>query len=234
MRKLLLLLCLIMTISCTTMKTDSSPEETVPAVKICALTFDDGPDVVKTNLVLDKLEAHDVTASFFVVGQLINEKTKPTLDRALSLGCDIQNHSWSYAGMANMTEDQIRTSINDTTEAIEKYTGTSPQFFRPPNLSVSETMYNTIEYPFASGLIAFDWEGTTTDQERANHILGSIQDGAIILLHDVQPHQTDGTLDILIPELKRRGYEIVSLPELFKRKGVDPGSKKGNMWVHVK
>ena len=40
-----------------------------------AITFDDGPNVEKTPLVLDKLEKYGVVATFMLVGQNINDGT---------------------------------------------------------------------------------------------------------------------------------------------------------------
>ena len=204
--------------------------------KICALTFDDGPDSVKTAKVLNKLEAYGVPATFFLVGSRINNSTKGVMERAKALGCEFGNHSWSYDSMDKMSAEEIKESISKTTNAIETYLGMTPAFFRPPNLATSQTMFDTIEYTFASGVLGYDWDGSTSAKKRAENVLSGMQDGAIILLHDVQPdpHPTPEALDILIPELKMQGYEFVTLSELFKRKGVDPVTNQDKMWVYVR
>ena len=204
--------------------------------KICALTFDDGPDSVKTAKVLDKLEAHGVVATFFLVGQNISNSTKGVMERAKDLGCEFGNHSWSYQSMDNMSAEEIEESISKTTSAIETYVGMTPAFFRPPNLATSQTMFDTIPYTFVSGVLGYDWDGMNTSaQKRADNVLNGIQNGAIILLHDVQPdpHPTPEALDILIPELKMKGYEFVTLSELFARQGVDTAANHNKMWVVV-
>jgi peptidoglycan/xylan/chitin deacetylase (PgdA/CDA1 family) len=204
--------------------------------KLCALTFDDGPDLTLTPLVLDKLEAHGVVATFFVIGQLINDSTAPVMVRAINMGCEVGNHSWAWESMDEMTAAEIRESVGGTTTKIKEFSGTAPHFFRPPNLRTSETMYEVIDMPFASGVLGFDWAGCdTTAEERAQNVLSNMKDGAIILLHDVQPppHPTPEALDILIPELKKRGYEFVTLSELFARKGVAVDSNDINFWVYV-
>ena len=97
-------------------------------------------------------------------------------------------------------------------------------------------MYDTIDYPFLSGVLGFDWAGRNTNaKDRANNVINNIKDGSIVLLHDVQPtpHPTPEALDILIPKLKKMGYEFVTVSELFERKGIDPKSKKYDMWVYV-
>lgn len=203
--------------------------------KICALTFDDGPDTQLTALVLDKLDKYDVDATFFMVGQRLNDSTSAIVKRVVDSGCEIGNHSWSYSGMGNMSSAEVKKSIDDTTAAIQKYSGTTPKFFRPPYLQTSSTMFSTIDLTFASGIVCYDWDQSTSAEARANYIINGVKDGAIILMHDVQPlpHPTPEALDIIIPELKKQGYEFVTLSELFRRKGValDPSDNK--MYVTV-
>jgi peptidoglycan/xylan/chitin deacetylase (PgdA/CDA1 family) len=213
-----------------------SPSMDPSVPKLTALTFDDGPDAVKTPKVLDKLQKYNVVATFFLVGQNINEGTKAVLQRQVAMGCELNNHSWSYSDMAGMTAEQVKESFDKTSAAMLKYAGVTPKFFRAPNLSASAVMYATINLPFAEGVLGYDWDQSTTAASRAKAVLGGMSDGAIILLHDVQPdpHPTPEALDIIIPELQKRGYTFVTLSDLFKRKGVDPASKKNGMWKIVK
>lgn len=204
--------------------------------KLCALTFDDGPDVDKTPLVLDRLEKYGVVASFFMVGQNINDDTKPVIDRIVKLKCEVNNHSWAWESMNKMSPDQIKDSISKTSAAIKKYTGKAPMFFRPPNLATSDVLYENAGLPQTSGVLGMDWAGCNTSAEdRARNVINGVKDGAIILLHDVQPypHPTPESLDILIPELQKQGYEFVTVSELFRRKGVKPDPKGEILWVFV-
>lgn len=220
--------------SCKSADSASTADSKTP--KLCALTFDDGPNVDKTPLVLEMLEKHKVVATFFLVGQLVNDETKPVLDRAAALGCEFGNHSWGWASMNQMSTDEIKDSVSMTAAAIKKYTGQTPRFFRPPNLATSDEMYDAIGLPFAEGVLGMDWAGCNTSaKDRANNVLSGMKDGAIILLHDVQPepHPTPAALNILIPALKKQGYEFVTVSELFRRKGIDPASRKYQMWKYV-
>ncbi|MFW6363618.1 MAG: polysaccharide deacetylase family protein [Spirochaeta sp.] len=204
--------------------------------KLVALTFDDGPDNVRTRRVMEKLQAYEVPATFFVVGQRVNESTRPILQEMVRLGYELGNHSWDYSSLDSRSAEEIEVFITRTTAAIETYAGMTPAFFRPPNLAVGSVMYETIEYPFAGGVPGYDWAGMNTSaQQRAENVLNNVRDGSIILLHDVQPdpHPTPEALDIIIPELLSQGYEFVTLSELFARKGVDPSSRPTGMWTHV-
>jgi len=206
------------------------------ADKLCALTFDDGPSATQTPLVLDRLEKYGVVATFFLVGQNIGPSTKAVIDRMVADGCEIGNHSWSYSALNSSSADAVKDSVERTSAIIKEYTGKEPAFFRAPNLAASTTMYEVIGLPFASGVLGMDWAGCNTDAAaRAQNVLNGMRDGAIILLHDVQPepHPTPEALDILIPELKKQGYEFVTLSQLFARKGIDPKTKKYQMWTYV-
>ena len=78
--------------------------------KYLCLSFDDGPnlgDDKTMNNMLDYLEAEKIPASFFLIGNKINEENKKVILRALSLGCDIQNHSWAHPAMAEMSEEAV-------------------------------------------------------------------------------------------------------------------------------
>jgi len=216
--------------------TDSVEEKEAPntQTKYVALTFDDGPEATMTPMVIEKLDAHDVTATFFLVGENITAATSDVLNDMAVRGYEFGNHSWSFDGLDNKTSEQISKSVNDTQQAIIDATGMTPAFFRPPNLATSQTMFDVIELPFASGVLGYDWTGgAATAQEVADNVLKDVQDGSIVLLHDNQPlpHPTPAALDIIIPELKSRGYEFVTLSELFEIKSVEPKAHDGKMWT---
>lgn len=207
--------------------------------KLCALTFDDGPsaDPELTAKVLDNLKKHRVPATFFLVGQNFSEQTRPVVDRIVNEGHEIGNHSWSYDGMAAMSAEEVKASIEKTNAVINEYAKRTPSFFRAPNLSASSTMYEVIDMPFASGVLGFDWPGggSGTQEQVVAKVKEGMKDGAIILLHDVQPkpHPTPDAIDTLIVDLKKEGYEFVTLSDLFKRKGVKADSKAEMMYVYV-
>lgn len=204
--------------------------------KLLALSFDDGPDNELTSLVLDKLEKHHVPASFFLIGQLVNDSTKKTLQRMIALSCELNNHSWAWDSMNRMAANEIKKSINNTSDTIKKITGKTPLFFRAPNLAVSDVLYENVDLPFIGGVLAKDWtDCNTSAEERAKNVLSSVRDGAIILLHDVQqkPHPTPEALDIIIPELKKQGYEFVTIGELFKQKKIIPALHESKIWTFV-
>ncbi len=203
--------------------------------KLIALTFDDGPSTSLTPLVLDKLDKYKVPATFMMVGQNINSSTKSVIDRIVSSGHEIGNHSWGYTSMDTMSSADIKTSINNTTAAIQQYSGQTPKFFRAPNLAYSQTLSNACDLTFIQGILCYDWDSSTSAQQRANYAIQGAKDGAIILLHDVQPspHPTPEALDIIIPTLQSQGYTFVTLSQLFSAKGVNLSPSDDKVYTTV-
>lgn len=206
-----------------TEESDNMNEE----VKYIALTFDDGPNTTTTNEVLDMLEKHEVIASFFLIGNNINEESASAVKRAYDMGCEINDHSQTHSNMTELTEEQIKSEIQTTEDKIYEITGEHSRFFRPPYISVNDTMFDSIDMPFIAGIGANDWEDRVTAEMRAKKILKQAKDGDIILLHDAQGNsKTVEALDTIIPELKKQGYKFVTVSELFKAKGIDPDMTK--------
>ncbi len=195
------------------------------AKKLCALTFDDGPNTDTTPLVLEKLRKYDITATFFIVGNNIDEDSEQVVKKAADMGCEICNHSRTHSAMPELSAEDIRAEIEFTSGEIKRITGKRPKFFRPPYIAVNSTMYENIDLTFIAGIGAEDWLPEVTAEERAEKILAQIKDGAVILLHDMSGNTpTVEALDIIIPALKEE-YEFVTVSKLFELSGVTP--KKG-------
>lgn len=196
--------------------------ELTAETKMVALTFDDGPNTTTTMEVLDKLEKYGVVASFFLVGNNINEETAKSVERAYDLGYEIDNHSRTHSYMNEMTAEDIAAEIEYTNEKIVEITGTEPRFFRPPYIAISNLMYETIDMTFISGIGCNDWDDSVTAELRYQRIMRQVADGTIILLHDAEGNSlTVDALDLIIPDLLEQGYTFVTVTELFEAKQVE-------------
>lgn len=200
--------------------------------KLVALTFDDGPSET-TPKILDILERYKIRATFFLIGNLITQETKPIMERELRMGCEIANHSFTHSDMAKMTGEQIREEIDKTTKLIKETVGYDVKFFRPPYISLSEEMYENIDLPFIEGLGCRDWEPEATAQERKEIVLNEVKDGTLVLLHDfIGNDNTVEALPDIIEGLIEQGYSFVTASEMFQEKGIDPNVKR-KLWTNV-
>lgn len=187
------------------------------------MTFDDGPNTTTTNDVLDILEEYNAKASFFLIGNNINAESAESVKRAYDMGMEIDNHSKTHGNMSKMSAEEVRSEISYVDDKVKEITGETTKFFRPPFIDVSESLYDAVDIPFICGIDCQDYMENVTAQERADYILNGAKDGVIILLHDAAGNQqTVDALKIVMPQLVERGYEFVTLTELFERQGETP------------
>ena len=199
---------------------------------VIALTFDDGPNTVITPQVLDILEKEGIVGTFFLIARNINPESAEMVRRAVSLGCEIENHSVTHPFMDKLSVEEIREEVQTCTDRIVEITGRVPQFFRPPCIAVSQAMYDNIDLTFICGMGCEDWVPTVTAQERIDRVLANAADGQIVLLHDMEWNvNTVEALKTIVPELKKRGYEFATVSQIFMMKNVTP--KRGWLYSNV-
>ncbi|MCI8308305.1 MAG: polysaccharide deacetylase [Lachnospiraceae bacterium] len=110
----------------------SASDEPDDVGKVAYLTFDDGPSVI-TEDVLDILKEEDVKATFFMIGNQINEKTKPIVDRLCSEGHQIGVHTFCHeAGSIYCSAESYYSDLMKAEQIILEYTGTAPLVYRFP------------------------------------------------------------------------------------------------------
>ncbi len=203
-------------------------EESRP--KYVALSFDDGPSLKFTPMMLDVLEENDVKASFFLIGQNINDETAPIIRRMVRMGCDVENHTYSHPNLTQIADTQILEEVAKTDSLIEAYAGVKPEYLRPPFTAHNAHVAGLInEKIFIAGLSCQDWRTEMPVEGRVTKTLDRVEDGRILLFHDTN-ERTVEAMKTLIPELKARGYEVVSVPELFRLSGHTPAYNSPKMY----
>lgn len=199
--------------------------------KLVCLSFDDGPNTDPNDhtmeKMLDLLEKYKIPGSFFLIGNKINAENTAVIKRAFDMGCDIQNHTWSHPALTDLTAEEMKKEYRKCDEAIINITGVKPSFFRAPYIATNDLVFDTIKTPYICGHGVNDWDANYGADYRHDEMLKAAKDGIIYLLHVMEGN--DATLEAcerIIPELLEQGYEFVTVPEMFKRKGIDPNRPK--------
>lgn len=204
--------------------------------KYISLTFDDGPnlgDDHTMNDMLDLLEKNDVVGSFFLIGNKINDENAKVIKRAFDMGCDIENHSWTHPAMPELTKEEMIEEYEKCDQAIIKITGKKPEFFRPPYIAVNDLMHQVIPTPFIQGHGCKDWEPDLSAEERIKMMEEGTKDGVLYLLHVMEGNiNTLKALEYLIPKLKKEGYTFVTVPEMFRIKGISFQGHTGKLYTY--
>lgn len=187
--------------------------------KMVAFTFDDGPSY-NTIKIVNTLVKYDSKATFFLVGNKI-EKYAKTMDVLVKNGMDIGNHTYSHKELTKLSNKEILKEIDLTNEVIYNKTGIKPMFLRPSYGAMNKRIKKLSTMPIIIWNIdTLDWKYHNSNKIK-DKILKYVSDGDIILMHDTYV-ATLNAIEMVIPELKKQGYKIVSVSELFKYKGVKP------------
>ncbi|MBS4206553.1 polysaccharide deacetylase family protein [Bacillus sp. FJAT-50079] len=193
--------------------------------KVIALTFDDGPHSKFTPQILDLLAKYNAKATFFVIGEHAEEYPDLIL-REKKEGHEIANHTYTHPHSGTVAE--LEKELIKTDQAIFKITGTYPIFYRPVGGNYNERIINTA---VQNGLrvVMWSWHQDTEDWKRpgVNQIVSKVLSGAkagdVVLFHDAggDRSQTVRALEEILPALKEKGYEFVTVSELINKTGIE-------------
>ncbi len=196
---------------------DTHVEKTVPE-KIVALTFDDGPYTDVTMRILDALEPYGAHATFFVVGNRVNNY-KDCVVRAVNMGCQIGDHTWNHTTLTRLSADGVSTQINDCADTVYNLTGIRPAVMRPVGGSYNSTVSANAGMPMIIWSIdTNDWKYRDSNHV-INEVLNNVRDGDIVLMHDI--YETTATaVETIVPALIDAGFTLVTIDELAEYKNV--------------
>lgn len=203
--------------------------ETVPAEggaeipageKYVALTFDDGPRRGTTDRLLDGLKERRATATFFLIGQQI-EDNADLVCRMAEEGHQIGNHTWSHQRLDGAAPDQAAQEVERTEAALETLLGGGEYWLRPPYGQVNAGTEASFGVPLVKWSVdPRDWESRNTGKV-TQAILENVEPNSIILLHDIYPTSVDAALRV-VDRLQEEGYWFVTVEELLRINGVEP------------
>lgn len=189
------------------------------AVACLALTFDDGPRSQLTPRILDILDSHKASATFFVTGTHVSGN-EALLRRMHASGHEIGNHTWGHAKLTEMAPQEIQDDIARTQQAIAATGVPAPSIFRPPY-----GLFNPVVRTHVPMSVVFwnvdprDWEAKSP-QQITDFVTANAKPGAVVLLHDI--HQvTADALEPMLVALKQQ-YHFVTVSQLLD---IPPGQQ---------
>ncbi len=193
---------------------DPAPEpEQAPAPgPVVYLTFDDGPHPVYTPRMLDVLAAHQVKATFFVVGDMVRRWPEPAR-RIVEEGHSLQAHAWNHDDLTTLSRREFITDTNRTQTELLYATKVRATCIRPPYGAVNSRVEEwatrldlTVELWDVDGA---DWTDISSEA-MARRVLRRVNPGSVVLLHDGggPRGRTVSALEIILPALIEDGYRF--------------------------
>jgi cellulose synthase/poly-beta-1,6-N-acetylglucosamine synthase-like glycosyltransferase/peptidoglycan/xylan/chitin deacetylase (PgdA/CDA1 family)/spore germination protein YaaH len=194
--------------------------------KQVVLTFDDGPDPEYTPRVLETLNQLHVPGLFLMLGEQAM-KYPDIVAEVSRRGHFVGNHSFSHPHFDEISLDQVLVELRSTQRLLEGLTGQRTPFFRPPystNVDIDRVedmapMRAALENGFlyvGANVDSLDWMNSTARQMADRVIEGVVENhGQIVLLHDGggDRSKTIEAIKLFVPELRRRGYQFVSMDQ---------------------
>lgn len=200
------------------------PSARAEETKYVALTFDDGPSGRFTRRLLQGLEERQVQATFLLCGYRL--KTYPELAQQIfDAGHEIGLHGYSHNNMAEMTYRELVKEISDTQKLLPQ--GCKAVFLRPPGGS-SASLVSRVAAQKDLALLLWsvdprDWAVHDAAAVEAA-VISQVQDGDVILLHDLSDSSVDAALAI-IDRLHEEGFAFVTASRLaqLRATAIKPG-----------
>lgn len=186
---------------------------------LVALTFDDGPSSANTPRLLDILYEKDAPATFFMLGKMA--RANPDLvRRAEKEGNIVASHTMYHQNLVHISANAAKDDITESKAVFNDILSHEPTLTRPPYGNINGTVRDNVGTPMILWSVdTLDWQNKNTDEILAV-IKEQIHDGAIILMHDIYDTTVDA-IPVVINELRKEGYDFVTVPELAKIRGVD-------------
>ncbi|MGL4489259.1 MAG: polysaccharide deacetylase family protein [Rhizobiaceae bacterium] len=169
------------------------------------LTFDDGPHPTHTKKVLNLLAAHQVKATFFVIGR--NCALYPGTLKAIAQGGHrICNHTYNHPKLTTLSRAKIKEELVKTEAIIAPYVK-GKKLFRPPygahNALVDEVVAELGYRLVIWNVDTVDWSAHYKPDKWVQHGINQIKtrQSSVVLNHDIWKTTADH-LDIFLRKIK--------------------------------
>lgn len=182
-----------------------------------AITFDDGPNPETTPRLLKMLAQRGIKATFFVLGSRASASPE-IIKQMIAEGHEVANHSWDHPQLPKIPVAAADKQIGDTNAAIERITGKSPLYVRPPYGAMTPALRAHLREKFGSTFVYWsvdplDWKDRNP-QVIHDRIVANVHSGAIILVHDIHPTTVDA-MPKTFDDLLAKGYKFVTVSQLI-------------------
>jgi peptidoglycan/xylan/chitin deacetylase (PgdA/CDA1 family) len=181
--------------------------------KDVVLTFDDGPSPFTAQLIQTLDAAHIPSVMFWNTYHLNYADPKVLSLLANSPNIMIGDHTVDHPNLLKLGRTQQYREIVDAKEAIERVTGRSVVFFRPPYGNYNRITEDVLMQSNLTCVMwsddSLDWKYNSDERAILATIKSQLRPGAIILLHD-HPYTVKFLPDI-IAMIRKQGYGFTTL-----------------------
>ena len=162
--------------------------------KVLSISFDAAWGNEDTQQLIDILGKYNVKATFFVVGEWVDN-----------------------AHFNSLSAQEITADLSACSDKIEGVTGVRPTLFRCPYGEYDDHVISAVRSmgmePIQWDVDSLDWKDLSAD-EITKRVTAKVQPGSIVLFHNAALH-TPEALPGIIEKLLQDGYTFVPISELI-------------------
>lgn len=188
--------------------------------KLIALTYDDGPARGLSMAVMNELRLAGASATFFLVGTSIRDNND-VVRREHDAGHTVASHNY-YHVYQNITRANVKKWRTAQDKRMNALIGLKATLLRAPG-------GNARAFAAAKcGLPLIQWSAPAEDAPGggnsaefiAERLRLQMRDGAVVLMHDLNPHVQSYTKEFL-EALEKKNFLCVTVEELFSAYGAE-------------
>jgi len=205
-----------------TIKTSAGTSKLLPIYSVdtkenkVALTINCAWNAEDIDLILETLAKNEVKATFFMVGDWVS-KFPDAVKKIHESGNEIANHSESHLHVNNLTYEENIEQIIECSDRIQVITGNPTTLYRGPYGEYNDTVVKAAEDSNHTmiqwNIDSLDYKGLTGEQ-MWEKIEQKLDKGSIILMHN-GTENTALSLNMIIKNIKQKGYNLVTVSELI-------------------
>ncbi|KAJ6574980.1 nodulation protein nodB [Mycena capillaripes] len=195
------------------------------STKIVALTIDDGPSEYTTEII-EVLKENNAAATFFIIGSQVAGREE-TLVELVRSGNELANHAMYDEPSRKLSDADLTNQIHAVDGMLQTAYNSAgvhppPKYFRPGSGFFTTRMRERVVelgYRLVLGSIYPHDPQIPYPAINGRHILSMLKPGGIIICHD-RRSWTAPMLRQTLPEIRRRGYKILTVSELLHKSGL--------------
>jgi peptidoglycan/xylan/chitin deacetylase (PgdA/CDA1 family) len=181
-----------------------------------ALTIDDGPHPLITSLMLEVLRQHNLKATFFVVGEKV-EECPELLRRLVDEGHEIGNHTYSHPRLKHLSEAETLAQLRACQMVVGRVSGRPITLLRPPGGGVADHVLRAATTANSTVVL---WTHNTNDwlkispAEIAANALRDLRPGSVILMHQGDILSVRA-LPLIIEGVAQKGLRLTTVSDMI-------------------
>ena len=166
----------------------------------------------------DFINGYENNPHYQAVAKIAAEEKSAVLTRAVSMNFELGNHTYTHTNLTTLSDEKIIDELKRTDEALKTFDGKAVHLVRPAGGHADNRVlscYRSTFINWTADLDTRDWDTSSTENDVYNAVSKNLTDGGIVLMHQGYD-KTVNAVKRLLPELKARGFQVVSVSELIK------------------